>query len=203
MNSIDARGRSHGPYGTPAPGWQVTLGSGDSGGSITLVDGPLAGGSGAGIHSAGVDLVEVARIRRAVLRSGEPFVRRVFGERERAAVGHDPDRRIAELAALFGVKESVVKAIGGMPLGGNYADICVDVAASGVPRQVRLRGELGRWARRHRVQVLAGSAPAGEGMLLSWAVALPGTSHAGQTPPAETQPAQTQPAQTQHAEVRS
>jgi holo-[acyl-carrier protein] synthase len=122
----------------------------------------------------------VARIRRAVIRSGEPFVRRVFGERELAAVSRDPDRRIAELAALFGVKESVVKAMGGMPLGGNYADICVDVAPSGSACTVRLGGELGCWARRHQVEVLAGSAPAGQDMLLSWALALTGDGQPGE-----------------------
>jgi holo-[acyl-carrier protein] synthase len=167
MNSIDARGRPNGPPAPPTPGWQLALGDGDSGGAITLVE-----RSGVGIHSAGVDLVDVGRIRRAVIRSGEPFVRRVFGERERAAVSRDPERRIAELAALFGVKESVVKAMGGMPLGGNYADITVDVAPSGSACTVQLRGELARWARRHQVEILAGSAPAGEGMLLSWALAL-------------------------------
>ena len=167
MNSIDARGRPHGPLATPARGWQLDLGGAGSGGAVTLLD-----PAGAGIHSAGVDLVEVARIRRAILRSGEPFVRRVFGERERAAVSREPDQRIAELAALFGVKESVVKAMGGMPLGGNYADICVDVPDSGSARAVRLTGELAHWARQHQVEVLAGSAPAGDGMLLSWALAL-------------------------------
>jgi len=167
MNSIDARGRPHGPLATPARGWQVDIGGAGAGGAVTLVD-----PSGAGIYSAGVDLVEVARIRRAILRSGEPFVRRVFGERERAAVSREPDERIVELAALFGVKESVVKAMGGMPLGGNYADICVDVPDSGSARAVRLTGELAHWARQHQVEVLAGSAPAGDGMLLSWALAL-------------------------------
>jgi holo-[acyl-carrier protein] synthase len=191
MNSTDARGGPQGPPATPAPGWQLALGGGGSGGTITLVE-----CAAAGVHSAGVDLVDVARIRRAVIRSGEPFVRRVFGERERAAVSRDPDRRIAELAALFGVKESVVKAMGGMPLGGNYADICVEAAAGGSAWTVRLSGELARWARRHQVQVLAGSAPAGEGMLLSWALAL-----AGETQPGETQPRETQPAPA--GEVRS
>jgi holo-[acyl-carrier protein] synthase len=167
MNSIDARGRPRGPLARPTRGWQLDLGDA---GAVTLLD-----RFGAGIHSAGVDLVEVARIRRAVLRSGEAFVRRVFGERERATVSRDPDRRIAELAALFGVKESVVKAMGGMPPGGNYADICVDICVDlpdSSARAVRLTGELAHWAAQHRVEVLAGSAPAGDGMLLSWALAL-------------------------------
>jgi phosphopantetheine--protein transferase-like protein len=173
MNSLDARGRPHGPLASPTPRWQLDLGDAGSGGAVTLVD-----PSGSGIHAAGVDVVDVARIRRAVLRSGELFVRRVFGERERAAVSREPDRRIVELAALFGVKESVVKAMGGMPLGGSYADICVDVPDSGSARAVRLTGELAHWARQHQVELLAGSAPAGDGVLLSWALAL---AHDAQT----------------------
>src|SRR5436190_5549674 len=110
-------------------GWQLSPDAAASGGLIGL-SGGAAGGS-PGVRAAGVDLVDVARFRRAVERSGEPFVRRVFAEQERAAVSTDADRRVVELAAMFGVKESVVKAIGGMPLGGSYADIRVEVAAAG------------------------------------------------------------------------
>jgi hypothetical protein len=136
------------------------------------------------IHTAGVDLVDVARFRTAVARSGEPFLRRVFGQRERAAVSPEPERRIAELAALFGVKESVVKAIGGMPVGGRYADIGTAVSGAGITgagttgpgpgagRTVRLGGELARWAGRHRVELVAGTAPAGAELQLSWVVAV-------------------------------
>jgi holo-[acyl-carrier protein] synthase len=167
MNSSAAQGHSHDPSSTSIPGWQLAFGEADTAGAIGLVT-RLA----AGIHSAGVDLVDVTRFRRAVTRSGEPFVRRVFGERERAGVSRDPDQRIFDLAALFGVKESVVKAIGGMPLGGNWADICVQAGGGGSTYTVRLYGELAGWARRHGVELIAGSAPAGDGLLLCWALAL-------------------------------
>jgi holo-[acyl-carrier protein] synthase len=146
--------------------WQLSLDAAASGGLIRL-----PGGS-RGVQSAGVDLVDVARFRRAVERSGEPFVRRVFAEQERAAVSTDADRRVVELAALFGVKESVVKAIGGMPRGGSYADIRVEAGAAGSRRAIQLAGEFGRWATGRRVDFVAGSAPAGDGMLLAWALAV-------------------------------
>ena len=151
--------------------WQLALGDRGSGGLISLLGGSAAGPPPT-VCSAGVDLVDVARFRRAVDRSGEPLVRRVFTEPERAAVSTDPDRRVVELAALFGVKESVVKAIGGMPRGGRYSDIQVEVGAGGSPQAVRLAGQLARWANGHRVELLAGSAPAGDELLLAWALAL-------------------------------
>src|SRR5205823_8824720 len=53
--------------------WQLSPDAAASGGLIRL-SGGAAGGS-PGVRSAGVDLVDVARFRRAVERSGEPFVR--------------------------------------------------------------------------------------------------------------------------------
>ena len=63
---------------------------------------------GSGAVAAGVDVIEIARIRRAVDDFGERFLRRVYTERER-------DRyrgRIAELAARFAAKEATSKALG-------------------------------------------------------------------------------------------
>ena len=56
----------------------------------------------------GVDLVEIARIEKAVARLGDRFVLRVFTEQERLyARGRGP-----QLAARFAAKEAVAKILG-------------------------------------------------------------------------------------------
>ena len=63
---------------------------------------------GSGAVAAGVDVIEIARIQRALDDFGERFLRRVYTERER-------DRyrgRISELAARFAAKEATSKALG-------------------------------------------------------------------------------------------
>ena len=56
----------------------------------------------------GVDLVEIARIEKAVARLGDRFVLRVFTEGERNyARGRGP-----QLAARFAAKEAVAKILG-------------------------------------------------------------------------------------------
>ena len=67
----------------------------------------------------GVDMIEVARIQRAMERHGERFFARFFTPRERAQTGGAATR----LAARFAAKEAVAKA-----LGTGIGDICwVDV----------------------------------------------------------------------------
>jgi len=56
----------------------------------------------------GVDLIEIARVQRALERHGERFLKRVFTPAEIAY----SRRRPAELAARFAAKEAVSKALG-------------------------------------------------------------------------------------------
>jgi holo-[acyl-carrier protein] synthase len=62
----------------------------------------------AGLITAGVDIIEIARIQRALDDFGERFLRKVYTERERAWYG----TRVAELAARFAAKEATSKALG-------------------------------------------------------------------------------------------
>ncbi len=55
----------------------------------------------------GVDLIEVARVQRAMERHGERFFARFFTTLERDEVHHP-----ARLAARFAAKEAVAKALG-------------------------------------------------------------------------------------------
>ena len=58
--------------------------------------------------ATGIDLIEIERIREAVERYGERFLRRVFTDGELADAGGRP----ASLAARFAAKEAVSKALG-------------------------------------------------------------------------------------------
>lgn len=58
--------------------------------------------------AAGVDVIEIARIKRALDDFGERFLRRVYTERERERYRG----RISELAARFAAKEATSKALG-------------------------------------------------------------------------------------------
>lgn len=57
---------------------------------------------------AGVDVIEIARVQRALDDFGERFLRRVFTELEGERYGSRP----AELAARFAAKEATSKALG-------------------------------------------------------------------------------------------
>src|SRR4051812_45486609 len=58
--------------------------------------------------AVGVDIIEIARIQRALDDFGERFLRRVYTERERERYRS----RVSELAARFAAKEATSKALG-------------------------------------------------------------------------------------------
>ena len=58
--------------------------------------------------TSGVDLIEIARVERALARHGERFLERVFTPAEIRYARSQP----AELAARFAAKEAVSKALG-------------------------------------------------------------------------------------------
>jgi holo-[acyl-carrier protein] synthase len=58
----------------------------------------------------GIDLLEVARFRRAVRRQGEAFLRRVFTPEERA-YARGKRQAMLHLAVRFAAKEAVIKAV--------------------------------------------------------------------------------------------
>ena len=61
-----------------------------------------------GVVSVGVDIIEIARIQRALDDFGERFLRKVYTEREGERYGS----RVPELAARFAAKEATSKALG-------------------------------------------------------------------------------------------
>lgn len=60
------------------------------------------------MHSVGVDIVEIGRIRKALARFGNRFLYRVYTEKEVVFCRG----RVQELACRFAAKEAVSKALG-------------------------------------------------------------------------------------------
>jgi holo-[acyl-carrier protein] synthase len=58
--------------------------------------------------AVGTDIIEIARIQRALTDFGERFLKRVYTERERDRYRH----RVSELAARFAAKEATSKTLG-------------------------------------------------------------------------------------------
>jgi holo-[acyl-carrier protein] synthase len=83
------------------------------------------------IRGLGVDIVEVDRIRRAVSRWGEPFLRRIFTPRE---LSRGTSLAAAEhFAGRFAAKEAVMKALGAGRAGLGWQEIEITTDASGRP----------------------------------------------------------------------
>ena len=75
------------------------------------------------IVGSGIDVIEIARIERAVARQGERFLRRIFAPSEIAACSA-VRRSGPHLAVRFAAKEAVMKAVGtGFGQGVRWVDI--------------------------------------------------------------------------------
>jgi len=60
------------------------------------------------MHSIGVDIIEIARIKSAIARWGGDFLHRIYTELELKLYRKKP----ASLAARFAGKEAIIKALG-------------------------------------------------------------------------------------------
>jgi holo-[acyl-carrier protein] synthase len=99
------------------------------------------------ILGTGVDITEVTRVREAVERFGDRFLRRVFTPAEVAYCGTKRNR-VERLAARFAAKEAALKALGtGLRHGITWRDVEVrrqpglrpTIAFSGVAAQYAAR----------------------------------------------------------------
>jgi holo-[acyl-carrier protein] synthase len=87
----------------------------------------------------GVDLVDIAEMRRWIEDPRDPLIPRCFVQEELDEVGDGPDR-IERLAGRFAAKEAVLKALGiGFGGGVAFSDVVIHRAA-GAPPRVRLAG---------------------------------------------------------------
>lgn len=81
-------------------------------------------------HYIGVDIIEIGRVKEAVNRWGERFLRRVYTEAELAAYRHKP----SSLAARFAGKEAVMKLLGTGRIGVNWREVETLSHPGGRPR---------------------------------------------------------------------
>jgi len=81
------------------------------------------------MHCTGVDIIEIARIRRVIDRWGERFLYRVYTEAEIMLCRN----RTGPLATRFAAKEAVMKALGTGVRGVGWKEIEVLSERSGKP----------------------------------------------------------------------
>jgi holo-[acyl-carrier protein] synthase len=88
------------------------------------------------ISAIGIDLVEIDRVRAAVTRWGDRFLRRVYTPAELAyCFAHGQND--ASLAARFAAKEAAMKALGtGWKRGVRWVDLEVTRRPGSAPRMV-------------------------------------------------------------------
>ena len=92
------------------------------------------------IVGLGVDIAEVDRVREAIGRQGERFLKRLFTEKERAYC-EKFKKKYERYAGRFAVKEATMKALGtGWSRGVRWVDIEVVREPSGRPT-LALAGE--------------------------------------------------------------
>src|SRR5579862_860763 len=85
------------------------------------------------IIGLGIDLEEVERVKGAMERQGERFLKRIFTEKERAYCEQFKDK-YERFAGRFAVKEAAMKALGtGWARGVRWIDIEVVREPSGKP----------------------------------------------------------------------
>ncbi len=87
----------------------------------------------------GIDLVDIAELRRWIEDPRDPLVQRCFVQSELEEAGDGPDR-VERLAGRFAAKEAVLKALGtGFGAGVAFTDVVI-YRAPGGPPHVRLTG---------------------------------------------------------------
>jgi holo-[acyl-carrier protein] synthase len=107
------------------------------------------------IVGSGVDLAEVPRIREAIERFGDRFVKRVYTAAEIAYVERRRAGRFERYAARFAAKEAGMKAIGtGWRHGVRWQDFEVANLPSGKPT-LRFHGKAAEFAERLGVKNIA------------------------------------------------
>lgn len=87
----------------------------------------------------GIDLVDIAEMRRWIDDPRDPLIPRCFVQEELDEVGDGVDR-VERLAGRFAAKEAILKALGaGFGGGIAFSDVIIH-RAPGAPPQVRLTG---------------------------------------------------------------
>jgi len=134
--------------------------------------------AGVNIIGHGIDLVEVAALRRWINDPRDPLIPRCFVQVELDEIGDGPDRT-EHLAGRFAAKEAVMKALGtGFGDGVAFSDVIIH-RAPGAPPEVWLTGGAARAAAERGVTGWRLSISHAGGMAMASALALGGEAHAG------------------------
>ena len=80
-------------------------------------------------YSIGIDIVEIARIKQAIARRGEPFLHRIYTKEELRLYRLSPP----SLAARFAGKEAVIKLFGARKPGIKFQEIEILSRPGGQP----------------------------------------------------------------------
>ncbi len=81
------------------------------------------------MHPTGIDIIEIARIKKAVIRWDRRFLSRIYTKAELKLYG----RKLPSLAARFASKEAVMKLLGTGRKGINWREIETLSLPSGKP----------------------------------------------------------------------
>lgn len=86
------------------------------------------------INGIGLDIVEKQRIKEAIDRLGERFIRRILTEREISLIPEGETRKIEYISGRFAAKEAFSKAIGtGIGLNLSFHDFEILREVNGKP----------------------------------------------------------------------
>ena len=88
------------------------------------------------MQAVGIDIIEISRIKAAIARQGENFLKRVYTDAEIKAYRW----KLPSLVARFAAKEAVIKALGKPTAGAKLKDIEILADDKGKPL-VNLYGE--------------------------------------------------------------
>ncbi|MBD3426111.1 MAG: holo-[acyl-carrier-protein] synthase [Candidatus Omnitrophica bacterium] len=90
------------------------------------------------VQGIGIDAIEIERFQNAVNKHGEPFLERIFTDKElKHAVGKNRKGYYMHMAGKFAAKEAVKKALpDGARIGLNWAEIEILNAEDGKPYAV-------------------------------------------------------------------
>ena len=88
------------------------------------------------MHAIGIDIIEIARLKKAIAQRGEDFLKRIYTDSEIKAYRW----KFPSLAARFAAKEAVIKALGKPTAGARLKEIEILADDKGKPL-VNLYGE--------------------------------------------------------------
>ncbi len=128
----------------------------------------------------GIDLVDVAEIRRWIEDPRDPLIPRCFVQAELDEIGDGADR-VERLAGRFAAKEAVLKALGtGFGAGIAFTDVMVHRAPGEAP-EVRLNGGAAKAAAALGVTSWRLSITHTAGLAMASVLALGSQPHAGES----------------------